>query len=660
MIVVAEDRLEVATAADTVLQLNLGHRTMRRLLFVLLLLAIAGVIAFVLRRSPSASPATTNPVEPAAQALPASAPASVDAPTSELVSAKPADASDDTRSAQAPPVASAAKEPVLRCLVVDPKGVPVPRAQVCVNAFAANGGGFEGKLSPTDEHGRLAFESLPASVLHVQAFAPGFAPSILVDPRSAMNSHDELRLELRTAAHLTGEVLDGDGRPEIGRGVVVSVTNASNGRPTYAVADERGRFEISDLPPGRATIRRRQAPGEIDGVADPARRAVARAHLLEQATVTLREGESVHVVLGGNASRSVHLFGTVSNTAGLAGALYVNAWPQAPQLDRRQRARLVCPVGEQGRYDIQLDAPGPYVVSVDGLTGRLTALTVDVPAQPELELDLALGGASVRGVVRDAAGQPLANAELLLARAPAADVRRTGDARFRLATGADGSFRFEHLTPGRYGLSALDRSAGDRVSAGLARCDDFVLADGEQREIAIEFPPAASLEVEVVGPHGPLANALVRIWDDRERASPTDTSARTDAQGRVRCAALMPGPRWIDAQTDELVAPLSGPVQIVAGASALARVALAPGTFVDVTIAAGARESLDVVSLFDAQGRLAVSRITSSAASGKLRLGPLAPGEYTLVALAGTAVVLERALHVAEAGVLALTLELPQ
>lgn len=633
---------------------------MRRLFFVLLLLAIAVVIAFVLRRSPSASPATTNPVEPAAQALPASASAKIEAPASDLVSAAPSGSNHDTRSAQAPPVASAAKEPALRCLVVDPDGSPVPNAQVCIYAFTRPDGGGEGTISTADEHGRIAFESLRKDPYNAQGGAPGFAPSALVDPRPAMKSHEELRLQLRRGARLTGEVLDPDGQPEPERGLILGVTAAWSGKAIHAVADDRGRFELADLPPGRASLQRRSTPGEIEGVTDPARRAAARAHVLEQATVTLREGESVHVVLGGNASRSVHLFGTVSNTAGLAGALYVNAWPQAPQLDRRQRARLVCPVGEQGRYDIQLDAPGPYVVSVDGLTGRLTALTVDVPAQPELELDLALGGASVRGVVRDAAGQPLANAELLLARAPAADVRRTGDARFRLATGADGSFRFEHLTPGRYGLSALDRSPGGRVSAGLARCDDFVLADGEQREIAIEFPPAASLEVEVVGPHGPLANALVRIWDDRERASPTDTSGRTDAQGRVRCPALMPGPRWIDAQTDELVAPLSGPVQVVAGASALARVALAPGTFVDVTIAAGARESLDVVSLFDAEGRLAVSRITSSAASGKLRLGPLAPGEYTLVALAGTAVVLERALHVTEAGVLALTLELPQ
>lgn len=631
---------------------------MRRIFLVIMAAVVLGVLALVLRQSDTASAPTAQPVGLATNALPASAPRNIDATANELARANAA-GTNESRSPQAPPAATSAKEPALRCLVVDPQGAPVPNAKLCVFAFTRADGAGEGALSNADEHGRIAFESLHKSTYSVQAAAPGFAPSAVVDPRPAMETHEELRLELRRAARVTGEVLDPEGKPEVGRAVTLWVAGGWNGKAIDGVTDERGRFELVDLPPGRAELRRRELPGEVDGVTDPAKRAAARAHVLERAHVTLREGETAHVVLGGNGSRSVHLFGKVGDTAGSTGALYVNAWPQAPQLDRRNRARLVGPVGEQGRYDIQLDAPGPYVVSIDGVSGRLFALAVEVPAQPEFELDLALGGASVRGVVRNAAGQPLAAAELLLARAAAADVRRSGDARCRVVTGPDGTFRFEHLAPGRYGLSALDRGSAGRGVFGVARSDDFVLAEGEQREIALDFPAAAVLEVDVVGPHGPLANALVRLWDDRGRASPVDTTGRTDAGGHVRFPMLLPGPRWIDAQTDELVSPLAGPVEVAAGASAHAQVTLAPGTFVDVSFADGAKERIDVVSLFDAAGRLSVSRISSSAQNGKLHLGPLAPGEYELVALAGTAVVLERALHVDTANPIALTLELP-
>ena len=107
----------------------------------------------------------------------------------------------------------------------------------------------------------------------------------------------------------------------------------------------------------------------------------------------------------------------------------------------------------------------------------------------EVELRLTRRG-SLRGVLVDREGAPLANAPLLLLQAestPRVSTFETDDRHVRATTDAEGRFAFEHLRPSRYHLCAM-RGPKDPDEKALAR-ETVQLEAGEDRELVFRLEP---------------------------------------------------------------------------------------------------------------------------------------------------------------------------
>lgn len=164
-------------------------------------------------------------------------------------------------------------------------------------------------------------------------------------------------------------------------------------------------------------------------------------------------------------------------------------------------------------------------------------------------------GGSIQGSVRDASGNPVANA-LITASGTAGE--------FTASSGATGSFSLTGISPGAYTLSAsaagfLQREVRNLpVTSGRTTTSNFILEAAEgtlQGQVTAEDTSQ------------PIAGAFVRIG----RVGPT---AATDAEGRYRFEALRPGEVTVIGGAAGFT-EVSQEVTIVAGGSTTHDIALA-------------------------------------------------------------------------------------
>jgi protocatechuate 3,4-dioxygenase beta subunit len=311
-------------------------------------------------------------------------------------------------------------------------------------------------------------------------------------------------------------------------------------------------------------------------------------------------------------------------------------------------------VGEPVVRDVE-DAAGQFAVG--GLKGRRFRVFAEAEGYAvrsreveagsgATELDLERG-ASVRGVVRDAAtGAPLAGARVLSETdapskvLPVSPEQLPGQVRRFAVTGEDGAFELAHLSPGPQMLRALHAERAPAWSG------PFEVRDGEAREgIELRLGAGGGVRGRVRGEGGePLPRQLVLAsqadFDPRRRLS--YGLAVTDETGRYEIGNLPPGFHvvlWI------------GAVERAYGGSARGTLPVVVRREAFETVEFGARASEGAVlagRVLDARGSpvpgLAISiqrvgdpsptgwRSTPSGADGSYRFAGLAPGRYGLCA----------------------------
>ena len=323
----------------------------------------------------------------------------------------------------------------------------------------------------SDEQGRFRIEGLAVGLHAVNARARGFDSA----RRSGVRTGGRVDLVLFPASAVVGTVRDAQGQP-VARAVVraqgdVMPFRFGAGGSTMASTDAEGRFEIPGLQPGRY-------------------RVIARAPEFAQGTVT-----DVVVEQGTDAEADVVLYrgGIVSgrlmgpNEKPVPGRVTLHEEDAGP-LPMGMDEPLAAEAGADGRFRIERVPPGSQAVAVvaPGYAAQRLPVDVGTAGNPVDLGDIALEpGLTIRGHVRDAAGLPIAEAQVN-------GFSRRGMGFGNMLNGrgeADGTFVLAGVAPGTYRLTARAPGYGEATKTAEAGGEgvDFVLdAAGGVTGVAVD------------------------------------------------------------------------------------------------------------------------------------------------------------------------------
>ncbi|HEX5053289.1 MAG TPA: sigma-70 family RNA polymerase sigma factor [Planctomycetota bacterium] len=248
---------------------------------------------------------------------------------------------------------------------------------------------------------------------------------------------------------------------------------------------------------------------------------------------------------------------------------------------------------------------------------------VDGTSEVTLDYDLPVG-ITVKGIVLDRSGAPVANALLDLAPLGRADI----DAETIAAAGADGRFVLRSLP----GAAFVGARANEHASSVM----QFVSGQaGSTVDVRLRLgAPAGAVSGVVVDAEGrPVPRAILRIGSGRTTGlaaamgePPVPATVHTDAHGRFTAVGIPTGTQNVVARAAGR-APWRGTCEVTAAATASLRVQLASGATIRGTVrdATGAALADATVQLGDPHDLASFQTSTSS--TGTYELTGLPAGE---------------------------------
>jgi len=373
-----------------------------------------------------------------------------------------------------------------------------------------------------DETGSFVFEGAAPGALSLKAEAHGWAQSEALELRTEPGSeHEGLRLVLRSAARITGEV-----HPDAGAVAQRRITVWSDGWHDQTLTDERGHFELDSVPPGSARVHLNASHGQGGSDSD---RGAARTDTVQ---VELTEGETRHILLGAPPEQPVRVHGRVTQGGEAVDGINV--------LFHESDSRITARTAADGAYSVLVDGARDYQVTVSR-GGSRHILKHEASAEPEQRLDIELPTASVAGVVLGPGGEPLSQQIVALS-------RKEGDRRQgprSAQTDAEGRFEVEFLEEGEYELIAGHTGPWYRGSAHFApRVLDGLRVEEGERIADLEFTlgEGCSVQLLVVGSDGlPVAGAWVHARDAAGHELTPYGMGMTDGNGELLCRGLPAG-----------------------------------------------------------------------------------------------------------------------
>ncbi len=280
----------------------------------------------------------------------------------------------------------------------------------------------------------------------------------------------------------------------------------------------------------------------------------------------------------------------------------------------------------EGRFAFAAVPVGSYALEAsdaEGNRGR-AACTVAESGQA-VAADVAfLGRGTVQGLVRTAAGNPVAGAQIALAS------RSLFGGRFATATAADGTFAVVGVFVGDFTVSATDPVTGRAASAG-----GILTADGQVVDVALQVASWGPLVGTVYRADGttPVAGARVSLGGS------ASLSTVADDQGRYAFAVVPVGTYPVVATDPPTRGVGSASATVAQGQTATADVTFLP----QGTVVVAVRNANDqpvvgasvVVAYYDPVRRYEDSAGAASGADGVAVVPQVLAGSFTATASAG-------------------------
>ncbi|HSF16198.1 MAG TPA: carboxypeptidase regulatory-like domain-containing protein [Vicinamibacteria bacterium] len=384
----------------------------------------------------------------------------------------------------------------LRGTVIDSAGAPIAGATVTVRTPGQRFFSTDDVGNTTDGSGSFEVRGLPDAKVDVAASHPSYAETRLegIDVDSRGGAKD-VELVLRGGGAVEGYVRSRDGTNVAARTIQVMplrrVGSMSGSASVQTGTD--GSFRIDHLAPG---------PVEVSLLATSGYTTYA----VQARQVEIRENETVQVNFD---SRQILVQGQIRRAGAPLSGVEIDLWPseggavsgwsqgsvtQAPSGLRYLNART----GDDGFFELLVDAPGEYRVSVNASAAGLPSRNVVVPDLDTFFLELDFAGVAVSGrVVGEETGEPVVRAFVSARPESSADWARGASTQ----TGADGRFeleleagtftlvaRAEGFAPNERRLNVGDSGISEvllSLTAGL-RITGRVSGTGSQRIYAIE------------------------------------------------------------------------------------------------------------------------------------------------------------------------------
>ena len=474
-------------------------------------------------------------------------------------------------------------------VVLAPHGAPAANARVLLESDD------DPSTSRADERGAFTLTGLRPGPVALSAQGVDDAPGERLELELAPGEERTgLVLHLRAGATITGEVVDGAGRPEVDQSVFA---RDDSGARVRTKTDAEGRFVLAGL-----------AEGEVELIAETVEGVVLRR------SIALGASETVHVRLALEERALVRLTGRI--TAGgeaLEDALF-HAYGRGDTGDSQGE------VDETGAYEVLLPGPGTYSLYVHGSGARSLSYeeVLVVPGVSELTHDVLIPVGRISGRVTDTQGRPLAAIDV--GSEPGRHEAGEGFGTGRTWTDAEGRYELV-LPPGRHSLRA-GGVAKRGVGYAEKRVEGLVLAaDAHLRDVDFMLSEGGGIRGRLRGSAGDT-----ELWSF-EAAAPRPLGYADD-DGSFSIGGLAPGPYLIGAVGERAATREPVPVEVEAGATRELVLELVPATQVHVRArdASGAPLGCEIRASA-ADGRPCPQR---TGTLGEAWIGALLPGRYAV------------------------------
>ncbi|MCK6448484.1 MAG: carboxypeptidase regulatory-like domain-containing protein [Planctomycetes bacterium] len=503
----------------------------------------------------------------------------------------------------------------------------------------------------TDDAGRFRLEPLSAGPLLVAARAPGAAASEKLELELAPGEvREDVTLTLRRGGTLIGELYGEDGKPLAGVNVIVQVPSQDSPQRMPST-DSSGRFREEHLEPGTWQVVYMpflSGDGEMPSAGDTA----ALLGSMKMTSAVIKDGEETHVTLGAPPKDPVLVRGRVRSKGEAVGGVVVNFMPDGA---KGLSSLKFVSVAADGTYETRLDGPGRYLVTVQsfGNAGEQQACEFAhrVPAEPEHVFDIELPGARLAGRVLDGEGKPAPKTRVSLTRRGAVPNGTILGGRYsEISTDDDGRYVMRWLEPGDYTLAAggalFGGLMGGEGALGRELRELHVAADADMRDVDFRLKASGKVTGVVRAQNGkPVAGAAIFVRDEHEAPLERLTLAQTAADGRFTYHGLAEGRYSLTARSSDSVSSTPVAIAIRGGETTEVDLVIDAGTLLVVKLVDSKEQEVEATVLVtDEKGRQVNGLLTMAElmdvfqnggfSSTEQRIGPLAPGLYTVTATA--------------------------